>query len=138
MIFLATLATIVASQALISGSFSITRQAVQLGYLPRVTIGHTSEVTEGQIYIPEVNAFLMVACIALVLFFKKSSNLAAAYGMAVVGTMIITTILFYYVARDKWGWNKAVAGSLMALFLMIEIPFFLANLIKIFNGAIEF
>lgn len=135
MIFIATLATVVASQALISGSFSLTRQAVQLGYLPRVTIGHTSEVTAGQIYIPEVNAFMMAACTALVLSFQKSSNLAAAYGMAVVGTMIITTILFYYVAFKKWKWSNAVAGSLMGLFLLIEIPFFLANLIKFLHGG---
>jgi len=135
MIVIASLATVVASQALISGSFSLTRQAVQLGYLPRVTIGHTSEMTAGQIYIPEVNAFLMAACIALVLSFQKSSNLAAAYGMAVVGTMIITTILFYYVAREKWKWNNTLAASLMALFLLIEIPFFLANLIKFLHGG---
>lgn len=135
MVVIASFATVIASQALISGSFSLTRQAVQLGYLPRVTIGHTSEQAAGQIYIPEVNAFLMIACIALVVTFKESTNLAAAYGMAVVGTMIITTTLFYYVSKDKWGWSPAVAGSLMGLFLLFEIPFFFANLIKFVHGG---
>ncbi len=98
MVILATVATVVASQALISGAFSLTRQAVQLGYLPRVTIVHTSGETEGQIYIPEVNWLLMVACVALVLGFRESSALAAAYGIAVTGTMAITSMLFYFVA----------------------------------------
>ena len=107
MVVLATIATVVASQALISGAFSLTRQAVQLGYLPRVTIVHTSGKTEGQIYIPEVNWLLMVACVALVLGFRSSSDLAAAYGIAVTGTMAITSMLFYFVARDRWHWSRA-------------------------------
>lgn len=135
MVVLATIATIVASQALISGSFSMTRQAVQLGYLPRMTIGHTSEQTAGQIYIPEINTFLMIACIGLVLGFRESTNLASAYGMAVVGTMMITTFLFYFVAREKWKWSAPWAGSLVALFLLIEIPFFGANLVKFVHGG---
>lgn len=135
MVLLATLATIVASQALISGSFSLTRQAVQLGYLPRMTIGHTSEQTAGQIYIPEINTFLMIACIGLVLGFQESTNLASAYGMAVVGTMMITTILFYFVAREKWKWSILLAGPLAAFFLLIEIPFFGANLVKFIHGG---
>ncbi len=135
MVIIASLATVVASQALISGSFSLTRQAVQLGYLPRVTIGHTSEKTAGQIYIPEINAFLAVACVALVLFFQRSSNLASAYGMAIVVTMMITTVLFYFVAREKWKWSNTLAGSLMGLFLLIEIPFFFANVVKFIHGG---
>ena len=106
MVVLATLATVVASQALISGMFSIARQAVQLGYLPRVTVVHTSGKTEGQIYIPEVNRMLMVACVALVLGFRASASLAAAYGIAVTGTMTITSVLFCFVARYRWGWSR--------------------------------
>src|SRR4029077_19884094 len=98
------------SQALISGAFSLTGQAVQLGYLPRVTIVHTSGKAEGQIYVPEVNAALMAACVALVRGFRSSSNLASAYGIAVTGTMSITTILFFFLARDRWGWSLAKAG----------------------------
>lgn len=135
MVVIASMATVVASQALISGSFSLTRQAVQLGYLPRVTIGHTSEKTAGQIYIHEVNTFLMIACIGLVLGFRESTNLASAYGMAVVGTMMITTTLFYFVAREKWKWSPLLAGLLVALFLLIEIPFFGANLVKFIHGG---
>lgn len=135
MVGIASLATVIASQALISGSFSLTRQAVQLGYLPRVTIGHTSERTAGQIYIHEVNTFLMIACIGLVLGFQESTNLASAYGMAVVGTMMITTTLFYIVAREKWKWSALRAGSLAALFWTIEVPFFGANIVKFVHGA---
>ena len=103
MLVLATLAAIIASQALISGAYSLTRQAVQLGYFPRVRIVHTSGETEGQIYIPEINWALMVACLALVLGFRSSGNLAAAYGIAVTGTMAITSVLFYGVARGRVG-----------------------------------
>jgi KUP system potassium uptake protein len=135
MVVLATLATVVASQALISGAFSLTRQAVQLGYLPRVTIVHTSGKTEGQIYVPEVNALLMVACLALVLGFRESSNLADAYGIAVTGTMAITSVLFYSVAHVRWGWSVAKAGSLLALFLTFDLSFFLACSAKIAHGG---
>jgi KUP system potassium uptake protein len=115
-------ATVVASQALISGAFSLTRQAVQLGYLPRVTVVHTSGKTEGQIYIPEVNRLLMVACVALVLNFRASSNLASAYGIAVTGTMAITSILSYWVARDRWGWSVLRAGGLCCFSSALTFP----------------
>jgi KUP system potassium uptake protein len=135
MIGIATLAAIVASQALISGAFSLTRQAVQLGYSPRVTIVHTSRTEAGQIYVPEVNQALGVACVLLVLGFQSSTNLAAAYGIAVTGTMIITTILFYRVTRDLWHWSPVRAGGLCALFLVVDIAFFGANIIKFGDGG---
>jgi KUP system potassium uptake protein len=135
MVVLATIATVVASQALISGAFSLTRQAVQLGYLPRVTIVHTSGKTEGQIYVPEVNGLLMVACLALVLGFRQSSDLADAYGIAVTGTMAITSVLFYSVAHQRWGWSAARAGALLALFLSFDLSFFLACSTKIAHGG---
>jgi KUP system potassium uptake protein len=135
MVVLATIAAVVASQALISGAFSLTRQAVQLGYLPRVTIVHTSGKAEGQIYVPEVNAALMVACLVLVLGFRSSSNLASAYGIAVTGTMSITTVLFFFLARDRWGWSLAKAGSLALLFLTFDLSFFLACSAKFANGG---
>jgi len=135
MLAVATAAAVVASQALISGAFSLTRQAVQLGYSPRVTIVHTSRTEVGQIYVPEVNKALAVACILLVLGFQSSTNLAAAYGIAVTGTMIITTVLFYRVARDLWGWGLAAAGGLCALFLLVDLAFFGANIIKFADGG---
>jgi len=135
MVVVATAAAIVASQALISGAFSLTRQAVQLGYSPRVTIVHTSARESGQIYIPQVNTLLWVGCIALVLGMRTSSNLAAAYGIAVTGTMIITTLLFHTVARDRWGWSFAKAGALTVLFLVVDVAFFAANAVKIAQGG---
>ena len=135
MVVLATVATVVASQALISGAFSLTRQAVQLGYLPRVTIVHTSGKTEGQIYIPEVNWLLMLACVALVLGFRGSSELADAYGIAVTGTMAITSVLFYSVARHLWHWSWTRATALLALFLCFDLAFFLACSAKILHGG---
>ncbi|MEW6433413.1 MAG: potassium transporter Kup [Myxococcota bacterium] len=135
MVGLATAATVIASQALISGSFSLARQAVQLGYLPRVTIVHTSEKNEGQIFVPEVNSALMVACLALVVAFRSSSALAAAYGIAVTGTMTITSLLFTWVATQRWKWKWAYALPLMLLFLSIDVPFFLANALKFFAGG---
>ena len=135
MIVIATSAAIVASQALISGAFSLTRQAVQLGYAPRVTIKHTSKTEIGQIYLPQVNAALGVGCVALVLGFRSSSNLAAAYGIAVTGTMIITTILFHRVVRERFGWSRAQAWPLTALFLGVDIAFFSANVIKVEEGG---
>ena len=135
LVAIATAATVIASQALISGAYSITQQAVQLGYWPRVSIKHTSGEAEGQIYVPEINYGLMVACVALVLGFKHSTDLAAAYGIAVTGTMSITTILFYVVARNNWGWSFAKAGSLCALFLVIDLVFFFANTVKITEGG---
>ena len=135
MVAIAAAATVVASQALISGAFSLTQQAVQLGYSPRVSIVHTSGDAEGQIYIPEINSLLMVACVALVLSFRESSKLAAAYGIAVTGTMSITSILFYQVARSRWGWSAAAAGGLVALFLSVDLTFFAANLVKFMHGG---
>jgi KUP system potassium uptake protein len=135
MVIIATVATVVASQALISGAYSLTRQAVQLGYLPRVTIVHTSGKTEGQIYVPEVNWMLMVACVALVLGFRASSGLADAYGIAVTGTMAITSVLFYFVARDLWHWSRLRAGALLTLFLCFDLSFFIACSAKIAHGG---
>jgi KUP system potassium uptake protein len=135
MVIIATIATVVASQALISGAFSLTQQGVQLGYVPRVQIVHTSDEAAGQIYIPEVNWALMMACIALVVVFKDSTRLAAAYGIAVTGSMSITSILFYAVARERWKWSRASAGSLVALFLVVDLAFFGANVLKIAHGG---
>ena len=135
MVVVATAAAIVASQALISGAFSLTRQAVQLGYSPRVTIVHTSKTEMGQIYIPEVNEALWIGCIALVVGFRSSSNLAAAYGVAVTGTMIITTLLFHTVARDRWHWSAARVWALTILFLSVDGAFFAANVVKIREGG---
>ena len=135
MVVLATLAAIIASQALISGAFSLTRQAIQLGYFPRLVIVHTSAREEGQIFIPQVNTALMVSCIAIVIGFRSSSALAAAYGLAVVGTMSITTILFYNVARSRWNWSGARALAFAAFFLVIELAFLGANLVKFLHGA---
>jgi KUP system potassium uptake protein len=134
-VVLAALAAIIASQALISGAFSLTRQAVQLGYCPRMTIEHTSARQHGQIYIPQVNWALMIATIGLVLGFRSSSGLANAYGIAVGATMIITTLLTYLVARGSWGVGRLTAGSLAAIFLAIEIALFGANLHKIPHGG---
>ncbi|MGZ5971152.1 MAG: potassium transporter Kup, partial [Polyangiales bacterium] len=132
---IATAATVVASQALISGAFSLTQQAVQLGLFPRVTIVHTSETTEGQIYIPEVNAGLLVACVACVLIFKSSTALASAYGIAVTGTMGITTIVYYFVVTKAWGWSPVRAIPLVMLFLVFDLAFFGANAAKFFDGG---
>lgn len=135
LIALATISTCIASQALITGVFSLTMQAVQLQYIPRVTIEHTSKEEFGQIYVRTVNNVLMVSCIALVLAFQTSSNLAAAYGIAVTTTMVITTILFYFVARYSWKWNPILALGLCGFFLAIEGSFWGANLLKIIHGG---
>jgi KUP system potassium uptake protein len=132
---IATAATIVASQALISGAFSLTQQAVQLGYFPRVTIVHTSKETEGQIYIPEINRALCVACLWLVLSFQTSTALAAAYGIAVTGTMGITTIVYFVVVTQRWHWPLWKALPPVALFLGIDLAFFGANAAKFFHGG---
>ncbi|MBB4638568.1 KUP/HAK/KT family potassium transporter [Longimicrobium terrae] len=132
---LTTMATVIASQAVISGAFSLTRQAVQLGYLPRLRIEHTSERQIGQIYIPSINWLLMLACIGLVLGFRTSSNLAAAYGVAVTTDMVFTTILFAFVARDKFGWSMWRVVALAAAFLFVDLGFWGANLVKIPHGG---
>jgi KUP system potassium uptake protein len=135
LVLLSSAATVIASQALISGAFSLTRQAMLLGYLPPMTIKHTAYHTEGQIYIPRVNALLAIGSIGLVLVFRHSVKLAAAYGIAVTGTMTITSILFYIVSRHTWGWSRLKAGALLALFLSFDVPFLLANLFKFFHGG---
>jgi KUP system potassium uptake protein len=132
---LATAAGIIASQAVISGAFSLTRQAMQLGYSPRVEIVHTSEAEIGQIYIPSINWALMFATLGLVIGFKESGNLAAAYGVAVTTTMVITTLLADVVARELWGWSRARAWLLMGAFLVIDVAFFSANIIKVPQGG---
>jgi KUP system potassium uptake protein len=132
---LATAATVIASQALITGMFSLTLQAIQLGYLPRAAIKHTSEHTRGQIYIPVVNWVLMIACLGLVAGFGSSSRLAAAYGVSVTLTMLITTVLFYFVTRERWRWNFFQSMGLCAGFVVIEGAFFGANAVKIPDGG---
>jgi KUP system potassium uptake protein len=132
---LATVAAVIASQALISAVFSLTRQAVQLGYSPRVEIRHTSATTIGQIYVPSVNRALAIATIALVIGFQSSSALAAAYGIAVTATMGITTILAYVVARQVWHWSRWTAGAVTAVFITIDLAFFGANLLKVLHGG---
>jgi KUP system potassium uptake protein len=134
-IILATAATIIASQAVISGAFSLTRQAIQLGYLPRMKIIHTAARHMGQIYVPLVNWLLMICTIGLVLGFQSSSKLAAAYGVAVTSTMLISTILFYVVATERWGWKKIAVIMLIAIFLVVDSAFFLANISKVLHGA---
>jgi KUP system potassium uptake protein len=135
MLVLALMAAIIASQALISGVFSITRQAMQLGFFPRVTVVHTSAKMEGQIYIPEMNWLLMAGTIAVVLQFRSSSGLAAAYGIAVTGTMGITSYLFYLVCRRRWGYSQAKALAFLLPFLAIDLAFFSANAAKILAGG---
>ena len=134
-VVLATAATVIASQALISGAFSLTMQAVQLGYIPRVAIDHTSEREFGQIYIPGVNWTLMLACIGLVVGFGSSSKLAAAYGVAVTTTMVITTLLFFVVARERWRWSLPLVLSVTGFFLVIDLAFWGANIIKVPHGG---
>jgi KUP system potassium uptake protein len=135
MVVVATAAAVVASQALISGAFSLTRQAVQLGYSPRVTIQHTSQTEIGQIYLPGVNRTLAVLCVILVLGFGSSDDLASAYGIAVTGTMTITTLLFCQVARDRWHWRTWQVFGLGSLFLIVDLSFLGANLVKIAKGG---
>ena len=135
LLVIATLAAIVASQALISGAFSLTQQAVQLGYTPRVTIVHTSEREAGQIYIPEVNTALAVGTLLLVVSFRSADALGAAYGVAVTGTMAITNVLFYAIARERWKWSAQKAGSFLAFFMVIDLAFFASNLLKVPSGG---
>jgi KUP system potassium uptake protein len=135
LVALATVATVIASQAVISGAFSLTRQAVQLGYLPRLHIEHTSAREIGQIYIPGVNWLLMLACIGLVVGFAESTRLANAYGVAVTTDMVFTTLLFTAVARTRWHWPWWKAGALAAAFLVVDLAFWAANLEKIPHGG---
>jgi KUP system potassium uptake protein len=135
LLILSTLATVIASQAVISGAFSLTRQAIQLGYSPRMNILHTSGDEMGQIYIPAVNWLLMVSVFILVAGFKSSTALASAYGLAVTGTMITTTILAFIVISELWHWNKATSINFLSFFLTLDILYFLANSLKIPEGG---
>ncbi|HVB39221.1 MAG TPA: potassium transporter Kup [Vicinamibacterales bacterium] len=135
MVIISTIATVIASQAIISGAFSLTQQAVQLGYLPRVEIDFTSPDERGQIYVPQVNWALMLATIGLVIGFQSSSNLASAYGVAVTTTMVITTVLLAIVEHELWGWRLATTMLLTTSFIIVDLAFFGANLLKIAHGG---
>jgi KUP system potassium uptake protein len=132
---IATAATVIASQALISGVFSMTQQAIRLGYFPRLSVLHTSGEAEGQIYLPLMNWGLALACIALVLAFRESSKLASAYGLAVSGTMLITSLVFYVVVRYAWGWSALKSLAILVFFLCFDIPFVVANALKFLDGG---
>ncbi len=135
LVLLATFATIIASQAVISGAFSVTQQAIQLGFMPRLRITHTSESAAGQIYIPVINWALMVMVILLVLMFGSSSNLAAAYGIAVTGAMLIDAVLISVVLLGLWKWNRLLAVGLLALFFTVDLAYFGANMLKVPDGG---
>ncbi|TIX34247.1 MAG: potassium transporter Kup, partial [Mesorhizobium sp.] len=135
MVVLATAATVIACQAVISGAFSLTRQAVQLNMLPRLEILHTSEKQSGQIYMPRVNLLLALVVMLLVVGFGESSKLASAYGISVTGNMLVTTVLLYVVMTRIWKWQLWVAVSMTALFAFIDIGFFASNIVKVFEGG---
>jgi KUP system potassium uptake protein len=132
---LATAAAVIASQALISGAFSLTRQAIQLGYAPRLDIAHTSSLEMGQVYVPQVNWGMAVATICIVIGFGSSSALAAAYGIAVTMTMVITALLLHVVATERWGWPRWATLAVTAVFLTVDLAFFGANIIKVMQGG---
>ena len=135
MVVLASMATIIASQAVITGAFSLTQQAIQLGFLPRFEIRRTSETEKGQIYIPTINWLLLAAVILLVVVFKSSSALAAAYGIAVTGTMVVTAVLAFFVLWKCWNWSPAASALVVAPFLAVDVVFLLANLLKVHEGG---
>jgi len=135
LIVLATIATIIASQSIITGAFSMTRQAIQLGWLPRLQIKQTSSEGYGQIYVGVVNWLLMIVTVGLTIAFGKSDNLAAAYGIAVSATMLMTSALLFIAMREIWNWSLLAAGSVAACFLVVDSAFFLANLTKIAEGG---
>jgi KUP system potassium uptake protein len=135
MVILATVATTIASQAVISGAFSVARQAVQLGYLPRLKILHTSAETQGQVYIPLINWFFLVTVILLVFGFGSSTDLAAAYGISVTGTMVMTTAMLGILVFVDWKWNRLVATLVIGTLLIVEVTYFAANLTKIGDGG---
>jgi len=135
MVMLATVATVIASQAVISGTYSITQQAMQLGYAPRMEVQHTSGQEIGQIYLPGMNYALMVAVAVLVIGFGSSSKLAAAYGIAVTGTMVITTLLAFVVVRKSWGWGWVPSVAVAGAFLVVDLVYFSANLVKVHEGG---
>ena len=135
MLVLSTFATVIASQAVISGAFSITKQAIQLGYCPRMNIQHTSDSEIGQIYVPTVNWMLMFSVFVLVIGFESSSNLASAYGIAVTGTMMIDTILSFIVLHALWHWNRIISFSFLTLFMLVDSVFLSSNSLKILSGG---
>jgi KUP system potassium uptake protein len=135
MVVLATAATVIASQAVITGAYSLTRQAIQLGLLPRFEIRHTSETHSGQIYIPRINMLLFVSVILLVLMFRSSSALASAYGISVTGTMVVTAMMGFVVIWRVWRWSALAAAALIAPFLFLDLTFLAANLLKVFEGG---
>jgi KUP system potassium uptake protein len=135
MVALATAATVIASQAVITGAYSLTRQAIQLGLLPRFEIRHTSETHSGQIYIPRVNRMLLIAVMLLVLMFKSSSALASAYGISVTGTMVVTAMMGFVVIWKVWKWSPLAAAALIAPFLFLDLTFLAANLLKVWEGG---
>jgi KUP system potassium uptake protein len=135
MVVLATVATVIASQAVITGAYSLTRQAIQLGLLPRFEIRHTSEAHSGQIYIPRINMLLFISVIFLVLMFRSSSALASAYGIAVTGTMVVTAMMGFVVIWKVWRWSPFAAAALIAPFLFLDLTFLAANLLKVFEGG---
>lgn len=135
MVILSTVATVIASQAMITGVFSLTQQAIQLGFLPRSRIVHTSDETKGQIYVPGINYAMMIACLGLVIAFKSSSGLAGAYGIAVTATMGITSVIYFFVLTKIWKWSLWKAVPLLVIFLSFDLAFFGANLLKFFDGG---
>ena len=135
MVGLATAATVIASQAVISGTYSLTQQAIQLGFLPRMNIIHTSAKQYGQIYVPVINWLLLVAVVAAVIGFGSSTALASAYGVAVTGTMLITTVLTFFVVRFLWGYNWMICILATGFFLVIDAAFFSATALKILKAA---
>jgi KUP system potassium uptake protein len=135
MVVLATAATVIASQAVITGTYSLSQQAIQLGLLPRLEIRHTSEAHYGQIYMPRVNSFLLMGVLLLVALFRSSSALASAYGIAVTGTMVVTGIMAFVVIWKVWNWSVIAAAALMAPFLFIDLTFLSANLLKVIEGG---
>jgi KUP system potassium uptake protein len=135
MVTIATVATVIASQAVITGAYSLTRQAIQLGLLPRFEIRHTSEAHSGQIYIPRINKLLLIAVVLLVLMFRSSSALASAYGISVTGTMVVTAMMGFVVIWKVWKWSPLAAAALIAPFLMLDLTFLAANLLKVLEGG---
>lgn len=134
-VVMATVATIIASQSVITGAFSLTRQAIQLGLLPRMEIRHTSEQTSGQIYVPRVNLLLLVVVLILVWSFRTSSSLSHAYGISVFGTMVVSSMLAAIVIRRHWGWSPLATGALILPFFVVDVSFFSANMLKLFHGG---
>src|SRR5215470_15237045 len=135
MVIVATVATVTASQAVITGAYSLTSKAIQLGMLPRLEIRHTSETQVGQIFMPRVNGLLLVGVLLLVALFRSSSALASAYGIAVTGTMVVTATMAFIVIWKSWKWSPLAAGLLIAPFFLIDLTFLGANMLKVLEGG---